>query len=133
LYLKHLLTHRGLPAHDPRTGGILFMSEAIALDYVSRGLVQAIGSKRCIRELRWLGTPLRNVTTPEEAAGYKPSEYRPTKYSYDWETSDNPQNCWTLRRLSNSTGPIFRKVVTGCIAPFFDPDSLPPIQTHETT
>ncbi len=93
------------------------MSEEIALAYIERGLVQPIGTRRCIRELRWLGDPLPNVTLPEEAAGYKPSEYRPTKYSYDWETDDNPQNCWSLKLLKSSTRALFLKVLIDCVQP----------------
>jgi hypothetical protein len=118
LYLKHLLSHRGLTAHDKRTGGVLFMAEAIALEYIALGQIQVLGSKSCVRELRWVGTPLPNITTMEEAAGYKPSQARPTKYSHNRDTPDNPQNVWTLKRLPNSTARIYRRVQTDCLSPF---------------
>jgi hypothetical protein len=98
------------------------MTEEAALAYITRGLVVAIGTKRCVRELRWMGTPLPNVTTPEEAAGYKASEARPTKYSHNHEAPDNPENVWTLTRLPRSTRKIFIEVVTDCIRPFRYPE-----------
>ncbi len=126
MYLKHLATHGELiTVLDPRTRGICFMTEELVLDRIRLGLIKPIGTKRCVRELHWQGTPWRAVVSTDEAAGYKPSEPRPTKYSYDYETEDNPQNCWTLKRLPNSTAPIFRKIVNDCIAPFFDPDLQP--------
>lgn len=111
------------------------MDEDVALAYMARGLVVPIGKRNAIRQLRWLGTPLQNVTTPEEAAGYKPSEARPTVYVYDYESPNNIKNFYELKRLPKSTRPIFRKSITDCIAPFFDPDRPelnPDQQTHET-
>lgn len=127
MYLKHLATHGELiTVIDPRTGGICFMTEELVLARIREGLIKPIGPKNCVRELHWHGAiPWRAVTSADEAAGYKPSEPQPTNYSYDYETPTNPQNCWALKDLPNSTAKSFRAVWTGCIAPFFDPDLQP--------
>jgi hypothetical protein len=122
VYLKHLLTHRGILVHDRRSGAIGFFDEEAVLARIKSGRFQAIGNRRAIHEIRNCGEPpWKPVTLAEEAAGYKPSEARPTHYSYDWETDDNPQNCWTLLRLPKATRKIFLEVVTDCIQPFRDP------------
>jgi hypothetical protein len=121
VYLKHLLTDRGLLVHDRRTAAITYLAEDVVLALIKDGRIQPIGNRRAIHELRWFGTPWKPVTLAQEAAGYKPSEARPTHYSYDWETDDNPQNCWTLLRLPKATRKIFLEVVTDCIQPFRDP------------
>jgi hypothetical protein len=118
VYLKHLLTDRGLLVHDRRTGAIAFLAEDVVFAQIKIGRIQPVGNRRAIHELRWLGPEWKPVVLAEEAAGYKPSEARPTHYSYDWATDDNPENCWTLLRLSKSTRPIFLEVVTDCIRPF---------------
>lgn len=40
----------------------------------------------------------------------------PRRYSHDHETERNPPRVWTLRHLPSFTGPIFRRVLTDCIA-----------------
>ena len=123
MYVKHLLTDRGIPVHDRRTGAIGFFDEPTILSLIKTGIFQPVGNRRAIHEIRNVGPTLwKLVTLAEELAGYKPSEARPTKYSHNRETSDNPANVWTLIRLSKRTRGIFTEVVTNCIAPFFDPD-----------
>lgn len=38
----------------------------------------------------------------------------PSAYSHDHETEHNPPKVWTLRRIPDEAGPIFREVVTSC-------------------
>jgi hypothetical protein len=125
IYLRHLLSHRGLTVYDRRTGGIGFMTEETALAYIAQGKIQAMGDRRAIRELHWIGeTRWEPIMIPEEAAGYKPSDGHPTEYSHDRETRDNPKNNWMLIRLPSSTRRLFVSVPNGCIATFFDPSAF---------
>lgn len=97
MYLKHLLTDRGLLVHDRRTGAIAFISEdavlaLIVLALIDDGRIKALGNRRAIHELRWLGEPWKAVTLAAEAAGCKPSRAVPDKYSHNRATRENPRS-----------------------------------------
>ena len=121
MYLKHLLTDRGIPVYDRRSGAIGVFDEEVVIALIGSQHFKAIGNRRAIHEVRNLGQiPWKAVMLAAEAAGYKPSEARPAKYSHNRETSYNPKNCWTLIRLTSSTKRIYRQVQTDCLAAFRD-------------
>jgi len=121
LYLKHLLTERGLLVHDRRTGAIGFLDEQNVRERIRLGVIRPIGGRNAIRELNWLGAKWKPVVLAAEAAGYKESRGHKTEYSHDRETEENPVNVWMLIWLP-FTARIYGAVYNSCIAPFFDPD-----------
>lgn len=109
---------------DARSRKLLFWAEPdIAAELISEGKVKPFGTKNVIRSLIWIGPPLDviEVKTAVERKAYKASRHRPTHYSHDHETEENPANVWTLIMLPNHTMPVFLAVATGCLERFFDP------------
>lgn len=39
----------------------------------------------------------------------------PRSYSHNHETSTNPEKVWTMKRLPDSTAPVFDEVVNSCL------------------
>lgn len=46
---------------------------------------------------------------------YGGGQTKPTRYSHDRETFDNPHGCWTLRRIPSSCGGVFTVVLDECL------------------
>lgn len=97
-----------LPVKD-RSGEVLFyVAPATALDMISRGVVLPVGTKHTIRGLRV--SPKYDDSKVISLAAYVGQ-----RYSHSHETRDNPEGCWTLKRLSRSVRPVFTQVIADCI------------------
>lgn len=69
--------------------------------------VEALRTKRKIRGLRTI--------VPDCVLNGSIAQLRGRKYSHNREAVDNPQGCWTLIRLPNSTREIFTAVLDQCV------------------
>lgn len=116
MYLHHLETHRGLPVYDPNSNAlVLWATEEFVRQCISQGKIKPVmAARKCVQRLIWTGPKTTIVPIPEEMAGYKPSEARPTRYSHNRDTEDNPVNVWTLIHLADSTQAIFLAVAMQC-------------------
>lgn len=114
VYLKHLDSGHGIPIVSKSGVLLMWADEPVVRSLIRDAKVRPMGTKRCVQKLEWIGRELKPIAQAEEVAGYKPSEFKQTKYSYDWETDDNPVNVWTLRYLANHTQPIFLAVAAAC-------------------
>ena len=97
-----------LPVKD-RTGEVLFyVAASIAQRWIEEGRCRPVGTKTVVRALLLDRDYDTSKVIPITA-------YTGQHYSHDHADRDNPEGVWTLKRLSRSTAPLFRRVVTDCL------------------
>jgi hypothetical protein len=133
VYLKHLINNRGLTVYDPASDAVVFWAdEVIVREKIREGKIRAVGNRKCIQRLEWIGPQLSTARIiKKEFSSYSPSPARgPKKYSHNQERTstdqryvapfdENIDGVWTMVRLPNSTQIVFLAVAAQCGARIF--------------